>query len=1112
MNEEDEKNLFHSNKRRLIGFQNNNEDAIYKSTKEMNVSSYFNNNNNNNSSSPILKKSPKKVSVKIDNSFVQSSSKKIPSSNPVQKTLFDMNSHVSNNNDKKNVNSIVEDEIRMVIEDITMDMLIDENDDILNNSKAQSQNESRKRNSQDDHLLSDNIKIKKHERFAEVDADTKRQMEKKEKFRISNRNKYSFLDNILDANKNPPSSENYDPRTLYIPEHILLQMTPFERQYWEIKMKRFDTIIFFNKGKFYELMERDAEIAERELGLSMTERAGMRMCGMPTTSFTHHCMKLVNLGYKVCRVIQTETPVDRLNKKGSKSGTGKINDVMLERVVDRIITPGTIVEPELIQDFSTKYLLCLRQIDLSFGICIIDAASGEVRIGSFKDDSFLTQLRTLLFQLRAKEVVFEKGSLPQKTLNLLKLHLDKHAMMSPRSKNDFWDYQTTIDKLTFEYFINDETKDWGPDKIQKEVWPETLRLYKDDELVIRTLGGCISYLEEVQLAKQILQQRKIDPLDIYQKRNCMVLDSNALAYLNILENDNDRGIKGTLIEIMDNCSTKFGKRLMRKWVMHPLLRINEINDRLDCVDTFLENEHLKSSIQSHLLSLPDLERIFSRSNSLNLDTQGFCQLIHSLQSTLNFYKDVLNEYVNECDIKSERLKRMLSLGSELFPDYSVIINDIIKSFNYPQAMESKSIIPIEGVDEIFDLKMKEVNNIQLKLNEYLEQQRIYFKTTSIDYVEIGKHPYLLEIPNKILESKKIPESYQKHKKSTSKVSRFYSKELNELIPLMASAKRELELSQINVLKTFQKKINSYYHDIWLKVINVLSEIDCLLSLSITSSFTSPMCRPQFLDDQKPFLEVKDMRHPCLIVNNTDGKPFIPNDVTVGGNEPLTILLTGPNMGGKSTILRQLCVNIIMAQIGCYTCSESFTLTPVDRIFTRIGANDNIYEGQSTFMIELQETSEILNKSSKDSLVILDELGRGTSTFDGYSIAYSTLLYISNRILCRTLFSTHFHMLTDEFENDPKISLYHMKAIVDEEKDHVLFLYKMEKGGCQKSYGLQVASMAGLPKEIINNAKERSILFKIQTNNPYKRLNSSLLISKIRDIRIIKSKLKNLVIK
>ncbi|CAG8613818.1 1745_t:CDS:2, partial [Scutellospora calospora] len=336
-------------------------------------------------------------------------------------------------------------------------------------------------------------------------------------------------------------------------------------------------------------------------------------------------------------------------------------------------------------------------------------------------------------------------------------------------------------------------------------------------------------------------------------------------------------------------------------------------------------------------------------------------------------------------------------------------------------------------------------------------------TKSIIYKDIGKEIFQLEVPNTI----KVPDNWQKLSR-TQKVNRYWNPTLQKFVRDFQEAKE----TQSNILKSLQgrfyQKFDANYRN-WLLAVKIVGEIDCLLSLAKSSlALGEPRCRPQFVLQEQSILEFEELRHPCFI--SGAALDFIPNDTFLGGDQPNMILLTGPNMGGKSTLLRQNCVAIIMAQLGCYVPAKSCRMTPFDRIYTRIGANDNILAGQSTFMVELSETSKIIHDATPRSMVILDELGRGTSTFDGYAIAYSVLYYLTTHIGCLGLFSTHYGMLTQEFAKNPNIALKHMSCHVDQDRREVTFLYKLVPGVCPKSYGMNVANMAGVPRQIVDRAE------------------------------------------
>jgi len=430
--------------------------------------------------------------------------------------------------------------------------------------------------------------------------------------------------------------------------------------------------------------------------------------------------------------------------------------------------------------------------------------------------------------------------------------------------------------------------------------------------------------------------------------------------------------------------------------------------------------------------------------------------------------------------RSRLLDRILSLGG-LVSIIELELKDFRERFDREQAKIKGLIIPQPGFEKDYDRVQKEITGLERQLEAHLDSQRQFFGDPSICYRHMGTTMYQLEISTATLKKTPAPESFV-IMSQTKTTNRYYTPIIKNCLKRLDIEKDNLEDIRKELLNRQLAKFDAHYQQ-WISVVQHLAELDALLSLSLTSSSAAggPVCRPVFLsqNDCKPFFSVTDLRHPCIVPRV--GSDFIPNDIQLGSENdeeiPRVILLTGPNMGGKSTLLRQACIAVIMAQMGCFVTATRCILSPVDRIFTRIGASDDIISGQSTFMVELQETSNILRHATAHSLVILDELGRGTSTYDGYSIAFAVLLHlISTTIGCRVLFSTHYHKLTQEFVSDPRIGLYHMSCFVDDERKDVTFLYKLTRGICPKSYGMNVARMAGIPERIVNRAEEVALQF------------------------------------
>ena len=392
--------------------------------------------------------------------------------------------------------------------------------------------------------------------------------------------------------------------------------------------------------------------------------------------------------------------------------------------------------------------------------------------------------------------------------------------------------------------------------------------------------------------------------------------------------------------------------------------------------------------------------------------------------------------------------------------------------------------PQPGLDEDFDSANDIVDEIKGRMETILQKVRQQFKDSRRINWSHAKYRYELEIPEDYVKGKNKPDNFE-FTSQRKDYQRFHTKELKSLVEELETAEERLT----DALSPFLCSLFGKFHDhkpIWTLGLNLLAELDCLASLAIVSGQSvGNMCRPVFLSytgeyAQSSVLDIKQMRHPCVSLSGN--RTFVPNDTVIAPNDGQSLLLvTGPNMGGKSTLLRQTCLAVLLAQLGCYVPAESVTLTPVDRIFTRLGASDRILEGKSTFYVEMEETKNIIQFATFKSLAIVDELGRGTSTFDGYAIAHAVLNYLVNKIRCRTLFSTHYHMLLDDFRHAPAVKLFHMKCQANEAKDEVMFLYKFEEGECPQSFGINVARMAGIPRGVLDIAKSRALKFSEKLN-------------------------------
>ncbi|KAF2077711.1 hypothetical protein CYY_000958 [Polysphondylium violaceum] len=903
----------------------------------------------------------------------------------------------------------------------------------------------------------------------------------------------SFLVDIKDSLQRGKDDPNYDPRTLYIPKQAMAKFTPFERQFWEIKSKHYDTVVFFKKGKFYELYENDADIGHQLLHLKMTDRVNMRMVGVPESSFNQWSSKLIQLGYKVAKVDQMETSIGASKRQSEKGGAGK-TDSIITRELTSILTAGTLLDETLISDHNSTYLMSIKHDDYNkqFGICFVDVSIGSFFLSTFTDDNGGTQLETLLLQTMPKEIIYEKNAIGTEAMNLLKRVLApvKPIMNARDSLTEYLDPLETLAKI----------------KEIRGCIPDDLNEMKNDTMALSALGACVSYLMDIRIGKGVLDQARFkyfNPLDV---ENALILDGQCLVNLEIFNNSTDGSSEGTLYKLMDRCSTAFGKRMFRQWICRPLANKALIQDRQNAIDHLKSNPSLMQSITALLLKLPDLERMISRIKSKSSKIQDLISVLNHFESIHN----QIDSFENIDKIASNHLKSCLlfdnnqnnnidnnnnnqddgdeedlgisqekktylvnNISTNNYPNLSNHIEKVRESFEYDR--ENDQIIPSKGLFKEFDDCQEKIKAYEDKLDTHLQEQKEFFGSNKLDYKHMGKEIYQLEVPVAIATKKKLGSEYQI--KSHSKVvNRYHTPFICKVLPKLLEERDTLDVLSREILKKIQENFSTHFSQ-YMRAVQCLAQLDCILSLyKVSTQSTIPMCRPEFLEAPRGFLQIKDMRHPCISSKATD--EFIPNDLSLNttDNPPSVMVLTGPNMGGKSTLLRQTCLLVIMAQLGCYVPATQCSMSIVDRIFTRLGANDNILAGQSTFMVELQETCNVLKHATNRSLVILDELGRGTSTFDGYSIAYSVLNYIAHHIESLCIFATHYQSLANEPAVIDKISTSYMTCQVDEEQKKVVFLYKLAKGICENSYGLHVASMTGLPKSIIAKAEEKAKQF------------------------------------
>ncbi|XP_051013516.1 DNA mismatch repair protein Msh6 isoform X3 [Acomys russatus] len=893
-----------------------------------------------------------------------------------------------------------------------------------------------------------------------------------------------------DEHRRRPDHPDFNPSTLYVPEDFLNSCTPGMRKWWQIKSQNFDLVIFYKVGKFYELYHMDAIIGVNELGLIFM-KGNWAHSGFPEIAFGRFSDSLVQKGYKVARVEQTETP-EMMEARCRKLAHVSKFDRVVRREICRIITKGTqtygVLDGDPSENYS-RYLLSLKEKEEDssghtrvYGVCFVDTSLGKFFMGQFSDDRHCSRFRTLVAHYPPVQILFEKGNLSTETKTVLKGSLSSCLQEGLIPGSQFWDATKTLRTLLEGgYFAGKLNEDSGVvlPQVLKGMTSESdslgLTPGEERELALSALGACVFYLKKCLIDQELLSMANFEeyfPLDsdmistvrpgaVFTKANQrMVLDAVTLNNLEIFLNGTNGSTEGTLIERLDTCHTPFGKRLLKQWLCAPLCSPSAISDRLDAVEDLMAVPDKITEIADLLKKLPDLERLLSKIHNVGspLKSQNhpdsraimYEETTYSKKKIIDFLS-ALEGFKVMCkiielmedvagDFKSKALKQVVTLQTKspegLFPDLTSELNRWDTAFDHERARRTGLITPKAGFDSDYDQALADIRENEQSLLEYLEKQRSRIGCRTIVYWGIGRNRYQLEIPENFA-TRNLPEEYEL--KSTKKgCKRYWTKTIEKKLSDLINAEERRDMSLKDCMRRLFYNFDKNYKD-WQSAVECIAVLDVLLCLATYSQGgDGPMCRPVILlpgEDTHPFLELKGSRHPC-ITKTFFGDDFIPNDILIGCEEEAEekgkaycVLVTGPNMGGKSTLIRQAGLLAVMAQMGCYVPAEMCRLTPVDRVFTRLGASDRIMSGESTFFVELSETASILRHATAHSLVLVDELGRGTATFDGTAIANAVVKELAETIKCRTLFSTHYHSLVEDYSKNACVRLGHMKMNV-----------------------------------------------------------------------------------
>ncbi len=795
-----------------------------------------------------------------------------------------------------------------------------------------------------------------------------------------------------------------------------MALTPMMQQYFDIKEKYNDCILFFRLGDFYEMFFEDAQIVSKELELVLTGRdCGMEkkapMCGVPFHSSEGYVARLVEKGYKVAICEQVEDPA---KAKG-----------IVKRDVIKIITPGTLIDSNLLEDRKNNFISSIYLLEDRFSMAFCDISTGE----------FLT---TISFNNYFK-AIDEISKFSPSEMILIETKFSSKVNLEKVIKDRF---NILINKIDESEFKEDALSGFNTDDLSVE------------EKI--SSGVLFSYLKETQKGSlgHILNIEK------YNLENYMMLDSSTRKNLELTETIRGKSKKGSLIWVLDKTKTPMGGRLLRKWVEEPLLNVSEINSRLEVVEEFIDNLNAAGDFKEFLSGVYDIERITSKISSGSVMPKDMVSLKNSL-SLLPCIKETLSK------CKSSSLIKMYEEFDTLDDVHSLINNSIL---------DSPSIQIKEGniIKDGFSPEVDELREAMRKGKQWIldienkEKEETGIKSLKVSYNKV--FGYYIEVTKSNLSN--VPENRYIRKQTLANCERYITEELKIIEEKVLGAEEKIKTLEYDIYNEIREKVALEIERI-LKVAKIIATIDVLLSFSEVS-FENGYVKPNVNNDD--VIDIKDARHP--VVEKVIDGIFVPNSTYLNNSTDKISIITGPNMAGKSTYMRQVALITLMAQIGCFIPAYSGTIGIVDRIFTRIGASDDLSLGQSTFMVEMSEVSNILLNATENSLIILDEVGRGTSTYDGLSIAWAVVDYIGNKIGSKTLFATHYHELTELESKITGVKNYCIS--VKEHGEDIIFLRKIVPGGADKSYGIQVAKLAGIPDIVINVAN--GILKRLEEND------------------------------
>lgn len=793
--------------------------------------------------------------------------------------------------------------------------------------------------------------------------------------------------------------------------------TPLMRQYFEIKEKYPGTILLFRVGDFYETFADDAQLVSRELGITLTRRNNgsdqTPLAGFPYHALDTYLPKLVKRGHRVAVCDQVEDPAEA-KKAGRK---------VVEREVTEITTPGVTLSEKLLEHKRNNYALAVWWAGGTAGVAFSDVSTGEFALSQVSRE----YLGDLVQSIAPSELL-----IPQKLKN--------------KVPDELQDYNITlIDDWVYE-------GDYGYNLLTGHFEIHSLKGFGVEELTVAQIaaGALMHYIRETQKASL----GHIRRLYAFENQEYMSLDAATKRNLELIASMQEGGTEGTLVSILDKTNTAMGGRLLRKWIMRPLKRLKPITQRLNAVEALYVNHEVRENLREELDQVGDLERLISRICVGRTNARDLMQLKLSLAQVprIKMQFSQLEEPLLQ-DIR-DRLKLLIEVQER--------IEKAIKE-DPPASVRDGGIF-----NDGFNAELDELRDVARNGKSYIARiKQELAQQTGIGSLKIGYNKvfgYYIEVTN--THKAKVPGHFIR-KQTLVNSERYITPELKEVEEKILSSEERSKTLEYELFEELRLYVAEFAEDIQ-QVAQALAELDCLQSFAEVA-FRNNYCKPSIADDQ--VIDIKKGRHPVVEKNLPPGEPFIPNDIHLENEEEQILIITGPNMAGKSIILRQTGLIVLLAQIGCFVPAEEAHIGLVDKIFTRVGASDNLAAGESTFLVEMNEAANILNNATRNSLILLDEVGRGTSTFDGLSIAWALAEYLHNQpaVAAKTLFATHYHEL-NELENMYE-HIVNYNVQVKEHDGKVIFLRKLVRGGADHSYGIQVADMAGLPSVVIERAKE-----------------------------------------